>query len=277
MPWKSASRFCKRSGVAFAAVVVLSACIERELPPLAPPLDQGPLFFGPRDGGVFTYDGGGGRRTGGVGPGDAGVADGGVDPYCLRSAEPMTFAMPVGVIEQDFVIAGLVHRLSREELVIESDGGLHTLSWTLPSQAVPPITAGQFVRLLYRPYEFGTYQSASFTLRDQDGLLLFVGDTGLHRVRITGDDLQVATISVADRGCRLFPIRCGEPRRLDLLLTDSAGGELRVPPGDKATFSYQGRPYEVLNVNMAELAYIECNVVPARYRSYIIQLAPSPQ
>lgn len=257
-------------------VLAVAGCADDVRPPSPVAADGGAVDL--------TFDAGASVRDGGVSAARDGGADAGTlasgpdggDPYCAPSRFERIefFAETGGVVDQDVIIEGTVRTITRDVLRIEQAGEIRTLEWTLPSTASPPIAVGDFVRLLYRPYTISTYQWAAITLRAANGTLLFVGDTGLLRTRINGADLEVATISVADRGCKLFPIRCGEPRRLDLLLTDEEGKQMRVAPGDTGRFLYRGLHYEVMNVNMSELAYLSCNVIPARYRAYTIQLVP---
>lgn len=245
-----------------------------------------PLF--PRDASVpdagLAADGGaadGGHPDGGAGDGGQPEEDGGevaVDPVCKPDAgvvQNMTFYLETAVIAQDVVLVGPVLEVDREKVVIGGeDGGARTVHWTLPALARPPLRVGDRIELLYRPYNLGTLQAASVLVRAAEGgRVLFVGDTGLHRTRISQSELEVATIGVQDRGCSPFG-GCGDARVLDLVLTDEAGGSQRVELGQMAPFTYRGLRYEVVHVYMAELPYIRCNVIPARYRMYVVQHAP---
>lgn len=227
---------------------------------------------GLRDGG--SHDGGGDTPAdGGSQATDGGDEDAGVDPVCLRrQEEPMTFFTQSTVIEQDVHVFGRVVSVDRSALsVAEDDGGVRMLTWKLPSLVVPPIAVDDRIHLLYRPYSVETLQSASILIRSLGtGEVLFVGDTGLHHTRFSQAEVEVATIGVADHGCSPF-LRCFETRNLDLVLTDDDGGIQRVFLGEKTTFYHRGRPYEAVNVNMAELGYLQCNRIPGRYRTYVLQ------
>jgi hypothetical protein len=217
---------------------------------------------------------------GGIDPeADAGSdADAGVDPVCLRQGEQMSFYMEVAVIAQDVTVEGAVLSVDGDALTLDvGDGGTRTIQWKLSTMAQPPLKVGAQVRLLYRPYSLGTLQAASILVRDAQGGLLFIADTGLHQAHFSPEEIEVVSIGVAERGCRVFPVRCFEPRNLDLIATDEGGGVQRVEIGTRAAFSYRGVPYEVLNVNMAELPLLECDAIPARYRSYIVQRASSSE
>jgi hypothetical protein len=262
---------------ALAILSLLFAACQGSAPSLA--ADGGPVAV-PRDGGAS--DAGapedGGEADGGAAS-DAGVdEDGGVDPVCLRRPESMTFFTEVAVVEQDLMIAGSVLSVDRENLVLDvGDGGLRTVRWTLPTLAAPPLLPGMRIRLLYRPYSLGILQAAVIAIWDADANeVLFVGDTGLHHTRIRPEELEVVSIGVADRGCKLFPVRCFEARNLDLVIADEDGGVQNVLFGEKGAFTYRGVSYEIINVNMAELPYLQCNVIPGRYRAYVVQRVKQP-
>lgn len=261
----------------------VAACLERT--PAVPPPDGGSA---PRtDAGLVRRPDGGAMVGGDGGPTDGGAStdgggepDGGVDEVCLRRPETlMTFLLDVGVIAQDVILEGAVLSVDRDALVIDAgDAGVHTLTWRLPSLADPPLEPGRAIRLLYRPYSLSTVQSASILIRDvATGQLLFVGDTGLHRTRFTEDEIEVCKLGVADRGCKLFPVRCFEPTNLDLVVTLETGASMKVLLGEKASFSYRGNPYEVIHVNVANLPFLNCDVIPARFRSYVIQRVGVPR